>query len=102
MQEGKRSGFLARLTNYKKIVIPQPLWLTQFSTPSERVRKNISKPFKIHQQPPNAPQTRTTTDKEARNLSEEAGFKVMLKKGLEPLCREAYEPESYVSTNFTT
>lgn len=45
---------------------------------------NISKPFKIHQQPPNAPRTRTTTDKEARNLSEEAGFKVMLKKGLEP------------------
>lgn len=26
----------------------------------------------------------------------------MLEKGLEPLCLAAYEPESYVSTNFTT
>lgn len=27
---------------------------------------------------------------------------LVLEKGLEPLCLAAYEPESYVSTNFTT
>lgn len=41
-------------------------------------------------------------DKKARKAVALTGFKKVLKKGLEPLWLAPYEPESYVSTNFTT
>lgn len=48
------------------------------------------------------PQIRINADKKARKAVALTGFKKVLKKGLEPLWLAPYEPESYVSTNFTT
>ena len=40
--------------------------------------------------------------KKARNPCKIAGFKMVLRTGLEPVSLSAYAPQTYVSTNFTT
>lgn len=42
------------------------------------------------------------TNKKARNPCKIAGFKMVLRTGLEPVSLSAYAPQTYVSTNFTT